>query len=311
MSVIEYCLIMHRLFFLTALIVASGVLVSQPLAAQKQALILKPSSKWIASYEDDSCRLLRQFGTENETVTAIFNSYGPGDNFRLVLAGKPFKIRQSSRPATLRFGPSEHEQEAEFLVGNLGKKPAMLFSGSMRIAAATEAEKVARENSRPEENYAIAEISEERKAAVTHLAIGRPLRRPVKLELGSMGKPFAALSTCVDELLTHWGIDVEKHKTLSRPVHIIGDPGRWIRSNDYPLDMIREGQPALVQFRLNVDHTGKTTACHIQQTTRPKEFDNAVCRALMKRSAFKPALDAEGQPIASYWRSTVRFQIPR
>ncbi len=284
---------------------------SPPVAAQKQPLILKPSSKWIASYEDDSCRLLRQFGAEDETVTMIFNSFGPGDYFRLVLAGKPLRVRHSSRPATLKFGPSEFEQEAEFLIGNLGKKPALLFSGAMRIAGETEAEKLARANSRPEDNYSIAKISKERKAAVTYLSIGRPLRKPVMLELGSMGKPFAALSTCVDELLTHWGIDVEKHKTLSQPVHIIGDPGRWIRSKDYPLDMIREGQPALVQFRLSVDHTGKTTACHIQQTTRPKEFDDAVCRALMKRSAFKPALDAEGQPIASYWRSAVRFQIPR
>ncbi len=307
----EYCAVMIKLLCFIALIVASCTLLSQPVAAQKQPLTLKPSSKWVASYEDDSCRLLRQFGTEDDTVTVIFNSFGPGDHFRLVLAGKPVRIRNSSRPATLQFGPSELAQEAEFLIGNLGKKPAMLFSGSMRIAAVTDAEKLARENSGPEYNYKLAEISTERKAAVTYLSIGRPLRKPVVLKLGSMEKPFAALATCVDELLTHWGINVEKHKTLSQPVHIIGNPGRWIKSNEYPLDMIREGQPALVQFRLSVDKTGKTTACHIQQTTRPKEFDDAVCRSLMKRSAFKPALDAEGQPIASYWRSTVRFQIPR
>jgi hypothetical protein len=119
-----------------------------------------------------------------------------------------------------------------------------------------------------------------------------------------------SLDKCIDELLTHWGIDVEKHKNLKRSPVPAQNPGRWIYSSDYPMDMLQIGQPALVEFRLSVSEDGKPTACHIQATTRPKEFDDAVCKSLLRRAAFEPALDSEGKPIASYWRSRVRFQIP-
>ncbi len=124
-----------------------------------------------------------------------------------------------------------------------------------------------------------------------------------------MDKPLAALSTCIDELMTHWGIDIEKHKKLSRSVVPDGNPGRWIKGNDYPTDMLHQRQPALVQFRLSVDETGAVTGCHIQKTTRPKEFDDAVCKSLTRRANFLPALDENGKPIKSFYRNTVRFQI--
>jgi TonB family protein len=65
-----------------------------------------------------------------------------------------------------------------------------------------------------------------------------------------------------------------------------------------------------VHFRLSVDARGKVSDCHIQRSTRPEGFDEAVCEVLMHRARFKPALDAEGKPMASYYINTVRFIIP-
>lgn len=308
----EYCIIMNRLFCFIVLIITGGILLSQPVAAKKQPLVLKPSSKWIASYDDDSCRLIRQFGTEKQSVTAIFSRFGPGDRFQLTLAGEPFKLRSSSRPARLQFGPTEEVQEISFFVGSLGEDiPALIFSGGMRIAAMSDAETKALKTWNKNHAFKFEPISAERQAAVTQLSMGRPLRQPVVLEIGSMEKPFSALSSCIEELQTHWGIDVTKHKNLTREAQPDNNPGSWVNANDYPTDMLRRGQPAVVQFRLSIDGAGQVTACHIQRTTRPKEFDDAVCKSLLKRASFLPALDAEEKPIASYWQSTVRFQIPR
>jgi len=74
--------------------------------------------------------------------------------------------------------------------------------------------------------------------------------------------------------------------------------------------MLYAGQSAIVEFRMIVSDDGSPASCHIQSTTRPKEFDKAVCGSLMKRARFKPALDADGKPLASYYRNTVRFAIP-
>jgi hypothetical protein len=276
--------------------------------AAKEPLILKPAAAWHVDYAHDRCRLMRQFGAGEEQLFLIFDRYGPEQSFRLTLAGKPVKTALGSGDAVVQFGPAEAEQKFEFYEGNLGDMPALVFPRGERIAPLTSEEKIARDQKRGEAE--VAPISEERQKAVRHVTIGRPLRRAVTLETGSLRAPFGALDTCIDELQTHWGIDVEKHKSLTRRAKPAADPQRWVVPADYPLKMLSAGQPAVIEFRLSVGADGKPTACHIQSTTRPKEFDDAVCKSVMRRAQFEPALDAEGNPIASYHRNRVLFQIP-
>ena len=56
---------------------------------------------------------------------------------------------------------------------------------------------------------------------------------------------------------------------------------------------------------------GKPSACHIQQSASPPEFSKAVCDAMMRRAHFEPALDKDGKPVASYYRSSVIFLMGR
>lgn len=290
----------------------AGAMVTQPINAKKAPLVLKPSSNWVIEYEEDSCRLIRTFGIDDDKVVTIFNRYGPNEDFRLTLAGDPVKVSVNARHTNVQFGPTEAAQELTFSRVRFGKEmPALMFSGTTSLSPRPPQSAMGESGEADaEEASKFREISAERKAAITYLSVDGSLRKPIKLELGPMDKPLAALSTCVDELMTHWGIDVEKHKTLSRNVIPEGNPGQWINAKDYPKDMLFQRQPALVQFRLSVDETGAATECHIQKTTRPKKFDDAVCESLMNRASFLPALDESGTPIKSFYRNTVRFQLP-
>ncbi|MBL0923190.1 MAG: energy transducer TonB [Sphingomonadaceae bacterium] len=279
--------------------------------AAKPPLQLKPTSAWQVDYANDHCRLARQFGEGDDVVHATFDRYGPGEYFRLTLAGNPMRTAVQKADATVQFGPVEKEQQLYFFNGYLGKMPALVFASGARVAPPSDSELLAIQNrGKDDEWIELAQISEERHKAIKYLTVGKPLRRAVTLETGSMRKPFAAMDSCIDNLVASWGVDVEKHKSLSRSVVPKQSPGRWIVSSDYPLDMLSVGQPAIVEFRLSVGADGMPTACHIQSTTRPKEFDDAVCRSVMRRARFEPALDAEGKPLASYYRNTVRFQLP-
>ena len=153
-------------------------------------------------------------------------------------------------------------------------------------------------------------IGMEREAAVTFLALDKPLRKPLILDTGAMYKPLAALSQCTENLVARWGIDVKRHADRSQNVVPINNPGYWVTSADYPQDMLRKSQPGLVAFRLIVDEAGNPTSCHIPPTNREKGFDAVVCAALMKRAKFSPALDNQKKPMISYYISRVRFQIP-
>lgn len=285
----------------------SCVAAAMPAEARTEVLTLEPSSNWMIDYADDSCRLSRQFGTDKDTVVAIFTKFAPGEEFQLTMVGKLVELQGVTRKASVKFGPAETEQQLKFGIGNLGNDmPALIFLDQISIAAPEEVDKKNGKKAATGK-YLDLPMTAEREAAVTQLFIGRPLRRPIELELGAMDKPFAALSTCIDELLTHWGIDVAKHKSLSMPVRPAGNPGRWVTPNDYPRGMLMKRKQAIVHFRLSVDENGKASACNIQQSTRPKAFDDAVCRALMRKAKFQPALDKDSEPIASYFRSTVVF----
>ncbi|MBN9788406.1 hypothetical protein DMP17_07350 [Pseudonocardia sp. TMWB2A] len=278
---------------------------TQAVAGEEQPVRLQSSSKWVVNYADNGCRLLRQFGAGDEMVTLIMNRYGPEDDFQMTLAGKPLRKFFGAREVLVQFGPKEQAQEKEFEEGSLGDVPALIFSymGVEKIEGYTVADAIARLS-------APKEIAPERFAAISYLSVGKKQQAPLILETGALQKPFAALSACTDNLVESWGFDIQKEKTLQRRATPKDNYTSWIRTIDYPTDMLRAGQPAMVQFRLDVDATGAVTACHILETTRPKAFDDAVCHSMVKRANFEPAIDREGKPVASYFRRTVRFRIP-
>lgn len=298
---------------LSALAIAFGLALYPSLAlAAPQPLKLAPTSKWHVDYAEERCRLAREFGDGTTKATVFFDKYGPGESFRMVVAGDPVKTDVQQADIALRFGPVEETQRLFFLNGNLGDSNALVFGGDIRIAAPSASETAAINAKRRGDPWIdLAPIAPERYSAVRYMELGRPLRRPVQFETGSLKSAFAALDKCVDDLVTRWGVDIEKHKTLTRKATPVDNPGKWMVSSDYPTEMLMAGQPAFVDFRLSVGADGKPTACHIQATTRPKAFDDAVCQSLMRRASFLPALDAGGQPIGSWWRSRVRFQLPR
>lgn len=283
---------------------------SQPASAAKDPVYLEPSSKWVLRYEDDACKLIRTFGEDENKVIVVMSRYGPGEQFRLTLAGKPMQVRRGQRDIGLQFGAHEDLQKIDYMSGTMSDLPALIVEGTIRIAAPTPEQQAALEEWTPESEGAFEELDASRYVAAEYVLIDRARKAPLFLQTGPLGKPFAAFAKCMDELLTHWGIDVERHKNLSRWVEPLDSPAKWIRSRDYPRQMLMRGQQAIVAFRLSVDENGQATQCHIQQSTRPQEFDDAVCRSLMKRAKFRPALDGAGKPITSFWRNTVIFKIP-
>lgn len=287
-------------------------LTAMPALAKDKTLVLSPSSKWIVNYGDSSCRMMRSFGKGEDEVYALFNRYGPGDSFQLTVAGKPLN-RITSGPMTdfdtqIQFGPNEGAQDVSGQKGTFSEKPALIFGSHISVENRPEEPKY--KFGEMEDRPPTTPISPQRLAAIKWVAIGKENGKRVQLETGAMEKPFAALSACVDNLVTSWGIDPVKDKNLVKRPQPLSDPGQWIRSGDYPSGMVFARQPALVQVRLNVDAGGKVTACHIQETTKPKEFDQAVCGSLTKRASFSPAIDAEGKPAASYWQRTIKFIMP-
>jgi TonB family protein len=281
-------------------------------SAPKEPLRLQPVSKWNVHYADDSCRMSRVFGEGDQQVAFIAERYRPGDALRISFIGKPAGTSLNQGVVRILFGPSETEQEVEFYPATAAdKQPALILRGNVRVVARSPQEMAAYEAALKagEFQFHWSEVTPEQEEAITFISVRRSIREPFILETGPLGGPLAALRTCTNELLTHWGIDVARHAGSTRPVTPKSDPRNWVTPGDYPSSMLAMGKRAIVQFRLNVDAAGTPTACHIQQSTRPKQFDDAVCAAIMRRAKFEPALDADGRPMPSYWLNSVTFHI--
>lgn len=205
---------------------------------------LKPSTPWNMHYADDSCRLARGFGTGDDQLIVMFDRFGPGQTFKLIVTGRLFRNFDRAQDAEIQFGPNEKVQRIAFFPGNIGKgRPALIFKPTLRFDAEYIAAMDAYSRGKFEaiNSEGLATLPVERIAAVSTLAIRKPLRKPVVLALGSMRAAFAASDTCINTLMTKWGVDPTRYASATRAVTPTRNPSQWINSNDYPQSAIFAG----------------------------------------------------------------------
>lgn len=289
-------------------ILALAAAIAAPAAAAKEPLRLAPSSKWHVDYAPDSCRLARSFGTGDEQVVLLLDRFQPGPRVHMTLVGKPLRVRSNNRRITLRFGPNDPPFDKQFEPATVkGGKSALVLRGGLYISGYDPAWAAAErddDGTRPPPVVDPALYD-----AIDHLELRIPGKQTVVLETGSMRAAERTLAACTDDLLRGWGIDVAAHQTLSRRAVPVRAPENWLNGSDYLVEMQRQGYRGFVFFRLVIDREGKPTSCHIQQSTRPQAFDDAVCKGIMARARLASALDAAGMPIASYYLNSVLFKM--
>ena len=299
---------------------AAALLLASPTALHAQdkpPVILTPTSPWNVNYADDSCRLGRTFAEGDGQAVFLIDQFEPGPTMNVLVASKSFRGYAGNKVST-RFGPSGAERTIDRLIdATFGKIGPAIMVNRVVLAdnTASNSAHLASDggDATPSDATVLVEAKEatpEQAQAITWFEVQRGSRAPIRFALGPMREPMAALRACTEELLTHWGIDVAAHKSLSRRVMPRSNPGTWVSSEDYPAHLARGGVQGLIQFRLLVDEKGEVTSCHIQQSTRPAEFDKKVCDIMSRRARFDPALDAAGRPVRSYWRSSFRFMMP-
>ena len=271
---------------------------------------LQPSGKCVVDYAADTCRLAREFGEGEQRVTLLFEQFVPGDVFNLTFVGRSMASAISGK-ATIRFGPNElADQDNTVTLITVGSQPGILLGVFQRLAPVSETERAeARKAAREDRPYENPPIGTVREKAATWLELKKVLPFDLVLETGPMDHPLEALRQCSWDTVKSWGLAIEEQKGLTRHARSVVDPRNWFNSNDYPTKMLNQGYEGNVNFRVIVDANGLPITCHVQSSTRPQEFDDIVCRQIMKKAKFKPALDANGKPIKSYYRQSVHFRL--
>jgi hypothetical protein len=285
-------------------LLAALAITGQAQAAETQApLDLAPQSQWVMDYDSESCALRRLFGTpENEALLEV-RQYAPGDSFDVIVASST--IPRTNQSPQVRFEPDAKSWEpSSVILGEFGESmKGVIFTDSLWP------------NSRaPDEGEAPAPWSAaDRKARedeVTGLLVEKSFGRDLRLQTGAMHAPMEAMRACLDDLLGTWGIDVAAHKTLSRPLAPRNyDSFVHQLLERYPQSMIQMRRSAYVRVRLIVGPDGEPSSCKVQLEVRDPVFQQVACDTLMRYARFDPALDADGNTIASFYTTTIQYRV--
>jgi len=82
-----------------------------------------------------------------------------------------------------------------------------------------------------------------------------------------------------------------------------------ITNDDYPADARAMRAEGTTQVSLQIGANGRVTGCAITGTSGCAALDSVSCRLAQERFRFQPAA-ANGQPVSSTYRMSIRWSLP-
>lgn len=88
------------------------------------------------------------------------------------------------------------------------------------------------------------------------------------------------------------------------------DPQRWVTTDDYRSNWIRQEMTGRARFRLEIAADGRVTNCAITASSGHSALDNATCALVSKRARFQPARGSDGAAVAGSYASAIEWRLP-
>jgi hypothetical protein len=263
-------------------VAAIGFAAAPPAHGADGARIFAPVSSWALRSDPESCLIMREFGAGGERVKFYLQAFGPGQNYKLSLSGKPLPGRTS--------GPLEFEMRLA------GQEPMSKSVGLLESPGGVPTLAV--------------RVGDRANNAGDDFSIAFSRGKPLALQLGPMKEPMEQLQACSNALPGEWGLEPAVQKTLSRhPMPI--DMGTWLTPMQFPYNYWVASRSALINLRLMVDEQGAPSDCVIQAPRVGSTAEVIACREIVKAARFEPALDSRGLPVPSVFVTSVFFMAGR
>ena len=268
-------------------------------AQADEGITLEPSSDWRFREYEDRCRISRNFGEGENRTTLWIEQGGAEPNYNLTLIGRPLRHPYGGG-VRIQFGDLPENIRSYISAESSRGRPVLMMYG----ATLTQPE-MGRDETSPTPDLSFdSELAEQ----IETLRLRTSIVEPIQLELGAMGEPLTFLNECgtkISALLSQAGRALTGEAAPPQPI----DEDDWLNRGDYPLHLVAAQMQGRIVFRLTVNRQGRPSSCFILESNKPQLFDDSVCLGLMKRAEFEPARDANGEPVASYYVSSVSFRV--
>lgn len=90
------------------------------------------------------------------------------------------------------------------------------------------------------------------------------------------------------------------------------DPASWFSPDNYPSEAAKKGIQGSVAFEVDVDASGRPTACRVTVSSGSEILDEATCNLVLIQGRFIPAKGADGRSVPGHYsnRATWVLQGP-
>lgn len=88
------------------------------------------------------------------------------------------------------------------------------------------------------------------------------------------------------------------------------DPARWVGTDDYKSNWIRQEMTGKASFRLEIAADGKVIQCTITGSSGHAELDAATCALVTRRARFQPARTVGGEAVAGSYSNAIDWRLP-
>lgn len=263
---------------------------------------LAPATPWNIDYGETDCLMQRSFEADGKRYLVTFVQSAPSRTFSLTVAGPEMKSLLGAKELTLALsasGPLTLTQTP--LSANLPDYgTALIFNGVALEDMPTQGPDSAQKPGG-------AGIDPVQAAKADRIMIGAGKRKKgVWFETGSLKPVFAALNTCTTDLLTQWGLDPVQHRSYVPPVFRNGMEFAIYLNEHYPKRAATNGEGGIFSFRLIIEADGTVSSCHVEARTKVYDLDPR-CKDIVRIAKFDPARDAQGNPMRSFFATTVTY----
>ncbi|WP_230280895.1 hypothetical protein [Croceicoccus sp. Ery15] len=287
--------VMRTILAAAALVIWPGFVPNVLAKEPPEEVIFEPSTDWLVDFAENRCLLTRLFKSGEREFRLQFVQYQPGDAIHLLMASEKKFGRSKFRA---RVGTSTDFREYEsYHTLDWDSVPAAFVSLSLRPRLPD----VNDENARP---IWTDREREELTAAMERLEVEIRGERLV-VKTGSLRAPMSVMDRCTDNLVESWGIDIAAHANLTRRAAPVDYRDMFDKMIDAPQFRSKHAPDNLIAVvRVDLDEAGLPTGCHTYDDMSYDKLDEFVCEVLMEDTKFLPALDSEGNPIASYYMTS-------
>jgi hypothetical protein len=290
--------------------IAAAALVAGPAAQAQDEAVFRPAGSWTADYGDDYCRLIRNFTDGTRTMSLALERLQPGADVRLIAVGEGMRPFRGADQIAYQFLPSGSAGKTRYVRSDTadGKQ----FIGFDPVTLAPRPAFTPPAPGTPPAPPPVYSRADEQAAAraITGMQLSEGLTSPVRVETGSLGAAIGALQACADDLLTVWGLDAEKHKTMTAAAMLNPRQDGVLPQGTVPFGEFDKLGGGANQVRLLIGADGKVTGCAIYSPSLSQTLNEKICTLAKERASFQPAKDAAGQAMASVWMGSPLFLGP-